>query len=650
MRKLNSRVVVVAAAAVAVVVSLLLTLAESTITDDTDRELIAQAFRSVSGFNSSWIYNNGSSTREIKLSAKNLSGAVSWGSLRNMSHLHTLDLSHNSLQGSIPGSFWSIQSLVIVNLSHNHLGGAIGFDYISGVGSSIRELVLSANRFTNMGPLLGFKGLKVLDLSGNRLRSFPSSNGGFSRLTNLEHLDVSSCKISGNLKPQISGLRRLKYVDVSDNHITGSFPSDFPPLHHLDFLNISLNHFTGVIAPDDLRRFGKTAFLHAGSLTSKAPTQTHHQKDDGDDNRLNHRAVVVIIVIASAILVAAVGAGGFVLRRNRGRARGRRSNNKWAISNQFQQELKMEKSGPSEAAVVMFEKPLMSLTFKDLIAATSNFGKESQVAEGRRGPMYSAVLPGHIHVAIKVLENARDVPHPEAVAVFEDLCRLKHPNLLPLSGYCIAGTEKLVLYDFMANGDLHRWLHELPAGETNVEDWSADTWQNSNDVDAGGTSSSPAKALWHTRHRIAVGIARGLAFLHHAVSKPVVHGHLVPSNVLLADDLEPRIAGFGLRWDADVGSTEDDVYCFGVVLIELLTGKPGSEETVKWARRLVKEGLGANAVDARLRLAEESASEMAESLRVGYLCTAEAAVKRPTMRQVVGLLKDIRPPAARDLN
>lgn len=589
-----------------------------------DHSLISNAFKSVSGFNTSTFNCSDSQISKIVLPSKNLRGTISWGYLKNMSNLQILDLSGNSLQGHVPSWFWSsFSSLLQVNLSGNKFGGSIIIEFNTSF-STIQNLNLSHNRFNNLVQLSGFTNLKILDLSHNKLKTLPF---GFQNITKLQHLDLSSCNLKANIKP-ISSLHSLHYLDLSNNTLTGNFPSDFPPLNILKFLNISHNNFT------------------FNNNKSKTPKQTKPK---------SKRLIFVVCSTLSSLVLAIIFIWviRIILKKRKERCM-----KKWAISLPvITMNTKVEKTGPFEfetesgstwvadlkeptsAPVVMFEKPLMNFTFKDLIVATSYFGKESQLAGGRCGPVYSAVLPGDIHVAIKVLEHARDVDRDDFVDMFVDLSKLKHPNLLTLSGYCIAGKEKLVLYEFMANGDLGRWLHELPTGDTNVEDWSGDTWELQNDV----VEASPSNMGWLTRHRIAVGIARGLAYLHHAGSKPVVHGHLVTSNILLANNFEPRISDFGLRIDPNPnGGIQADVYCFGVVLIELLTGRAGTVETVVAVRKAVKEGQGVRMLDERLRLGGDSVvSEMEESLRVAFLCTIDSPSKRPTMQQVLGLLKDI---------
>ncbi|KAK2447449.1 calmodulin-binding receptor kinase CaMRLK [Trifolium repens] len=585
----------------------LITLTESLSSscNNENKNLVSKTFQFVSGFNTSLLFQTNSfncskgQINIIKLPSKNLTGNISWRYLRNMTNLQFLDLSENFLQGQIPNWFWrSFSSLSTVNLSNNRFGGSIAMttktkpisQNSSFFSSSLQNLNLSHNRFTNQVQVSFFHNLKILDLSHNNLNTLPY---GFQNLTKLNYLDLSNCNIKGNIKP-ISYLKSLSSLNLSNNSLNGSFPFDFPSLNNLKFLNISNNNFNSSISLNKfIKKFGKSSFIHAAVKMEKS--------------------------------------GPFAFETESGTS--------WVA----------DLKEPSSASVVMFEKPLMNITFVDLMNATSYFGKDSQLAEGRCGPVYRAVLPGELHVAIKVLENARDVDHDEAVDTFVDLSQLKHPNLLPLSGYCIAGKEKLVLYEFMSNGDLGRWLHELPTGQTNVEDWSDDTWEIQNGV--GSQTPSPEKMGWPTRHRIAIGVARGLAFLHHAGSKPVVHGHLVTSNVLLADDFEPRIADFGFRKFGQQCppncSTETDVYCFGAVLMELLTGKPGTAETVVWVRKLVREGHGVRAIDERMKLdSGDSESQMVESLRVAYLCTAESPGKRPTMQQVLGLLKDIHPRAA----
>ncbi|XP_075496732.1 calmodulin-binding receptor kinase CaMRLK-like [Primulina tabacum] len=647
-----------------------------------DQALLSKAFASVSGFNFSWFFFTNCSSlpiSEIKLPSRNLTGTISWKFLANMTQLQVIDLSNNSLAGSVSPVIWFLPNLVEINLSNNRLGGVLGLPKLGMVkfNSSLRRIDVSFNRFKDIGRVSNFKNLTYLDFSHNSFRAV-TLPFWFTNLTNLEYLDLSSCNFSGDVKA-ISRLQFLKYLDVSDNGFTGNFPADFPPLSNLKFLNVSSNNFSGELDSKFVQKFGFSAFSHAGHFITRNSTAAATARPDlhikphpgaspphkpPQKNTVKNRkpvkkvkpekALILAILLPSTLFLILLSFFTYCLCKNRATSK----RTKWAITKPIQIPFRLEKSGPfsfetesgsswvadlkepTSAPVVMFEKPLLKLTFKDLIASTSNFGKEYLLAERKNVPLYRAVLPGDLHVVIKVLENARSLSHDEAVAIFEDISKLKHPNLLPISGYCIAGNEKLVLYEFMANGDLHRWKHELPTGAPNVEDWSNDTWE----IRSGSHYTSPEELEWRTRHRIAIGIARGLAYLHNARSKPVVHGNLAASNILLTDDLEPKIAGFSLGDKGRLGgSSEGDVYNFGVVLVELLTGKLGSADTVDWVRRLVKDGLGVNALDSRLKLGGNSVGKMTECLGVGYLCTAQAPGKRPTMQQVLGLLKDLHP-------
>ncbi|KAH9654428.1 putative LRR receptor-like serine/threonine-protein kinase [Citrus sinensis] len=226
----------------------------------------------------------------------------------------------------------------------------------------------------------------------------------------------------------------------------------------------------------------------------------------------------------------------------------------------------------------------------------------------------------------------------------------------------------------MENGNLQNLLHDLPLGVQTTEDWSTDTWEEDGTNSIQNVGSEGLLTTWRFRHKIALGTARALAFLHHGCSPPIIHRDIKASSVYLDMNLEPRLSDFGLakifgngldeeiargspgyippefaQPDSDFPTPKSDVYCYGVVLLELITGKkplgddyPEEKEgnLVSWVRGLVRNNKGSRAIDPKIRDTGPE-KQMEEALKIGYLCTADLPLKRPSMQQIVGLLKDI---------
>ncbi|KAL0340329.1 UNVERIFIED_CONTAM: putative LRR receptor-like serine/threonine-protein kinase [Sesamum radiatum] len=271
--------------------------------------------------------------------------------------------------------------------------------------------------------------------------------------------------------------------------------------------------------------------------------------------------------------------------------------------------------------VVIFEKPLLNFTFADLLSATSHFDRGTLLAEGRFGPVYGGLLPGGIHVAVKVLVHGSTMTDQEAARELEYLGRIKHPNLVPLTGYCLAGEQRIAIYDYMENGNLQNLLYDLPLGVQTTEDWSNDTWEDEN--------NEPRLSDF--------GIAK---IFGSGLEDEIARGSpgYVPPEFLQAEGSSPKAP-----------TPKSDVYGFGVILFELITGKkpvddayPDEKEAtlVSWVRGLVRRNQALQAIDPKIRGTGPDA-QIIEALKIGYLCTAEIPSKRPSMQQVVGLLKDL---------
>ncbi|ERM95419.1 proline-rich receptor-like protein kinase PERK8 isoform X2 [Amborella trichopoda] len=288
--------------------------------------------------------------------------------------------------------------------------------------------------------------------------------------------------------------------------------------------------------------------------------------------------------------------------------------------------------------------------YEELAVATNWFSRENLIGEGGFGLVYKGTLVDGQVVAVKMLkpmENSRQAER-QFQAEVEVISRVHHRNLVALLGYCIVGEQRLLVYEYVPNGTLHNHLHGM-----------------------GGEGIK-----WVTRVKVAIGAARGLAYLHEDCHPQIIHCDIKSSNILLDCNFNARVSDFGLaKLVSDsyghvtthlVGTfgylapdyaltgkltEKSDVYAFGVLLLELLTGRkpidtsrtPGNESLVEWARplldRVISERNFEVLADPRLGSSFDR-EEMLCVMEVAAACLQLSARRRPRMGQVVRMLEN----------
>uniref|UniRef100_J3N896 Protein kinase domain-containing protein n=2 Tax=Oryza brachyantha TaxID=4533 RepID=J3N896_ORYBR len=285
-----------------------------------------------------------------------------------------------------------------------------------------------------------------------------------------------------------------------------------------------------------------------------------------------------------------------------------------------------------------------SFYYQDLKVATNNFSENSKLGEGGFGDVFKGLLKNGKTVAVKrltVMETSR------AKADFESEVKLisnvHHRNLVRLLGCSSKGSECLLVYEYMANGSLDKFLFGEKRGTLN----------------------------WKQRFNIIVGMARGLAYLHQEFHVCIIHRDIKSSNVLLDDEFQPKIADFGLarllpddhshlstNFAGTLGYTAPeyaihgqlsekvDTYSFGVVTLEIIGGRklndtrlePDSQYLLEWAWKLYENNNLIELVDRSLDAEEYNPEEIKRIMEISLLCTQSAVASRPTMSEVVVLL------------
>ena len=514
-----------------------------------------------------------------------------------------LQLSGNQLSGEVPGDIGKMQSFSMLHLGFNELNG-------------------------RLPPQIGKLPLVVLNLTKN--------------------------KFSGEIPNEIGNTKCLQNLDLSYNNFSGTFPVSLNNLSEVSKFNISYNPLISGTVPTtgQMATFEKESYLGDPLLklpnfiiNSMDPPPNEYPKIKKKENK-KWVAVLVLLTMTMAFLICGL-VSLFVCMLVKSPPESPRYLFEDTKYRQHDFESSSGSSSPCFSDTVkVIRLDRTAFTHADILKATDSFSESRIIGKGGFGTVYRGVLPDGREVAIKKLQREGIEGEKEFRAEMEVLTGngfgWPHPNLVALYGWCLYGAEKILVYEYMEGGSLEDVI------------------------------SDRMRLPWRRRIDIAIDVGQALVYLHHECSLAIVHRDVKASNVLLDKDGRARVTDFGLARFVDVGdshvsttvagtigyvapeygqslhaTTKGDVYSFGVLAMELATGRRavdgGEECLLEWARRVMgswRYGFSRAMIPVVLLgsgLVEE-AEEMFELLKIGIRCTAEAPQSRPNMNEVLAML------------
>ncbi|XP_019195786.1 PREDICTED: probably inactive leucine-rich repeat receptor-like protein kinase At5g48380 [Ipomoea nil] len=463
--------------------------------------------------------------------------------------------------------------------------------------------------------------LVQLDLSRNNLNGTIPSNIS-NNISYLTKLDLSSNQFSGEIPDDLANCTYLNVVKLDNNKLTGQIPPQFGLLTRIKVFSVANNRLIGAVPhfgnhSIPARNFANNEGL-CGAPLPDCPV--HAMKDHLFlTGFVTGWAIFVLLTLfirhfGFPYAPAAIGRKNIICPEQKD------------IGNQDDMILKLEKF-------------VSRMSFMEMANATSNFSQDNVVGCGSLGKVYKATPPNGWLLAIKRLHETENLDDEFASEIMT-LGRLRHQNLVPLIGFCSLGKAKLLVYKYMPNGSLHEWLH---------------------------STQDRAKALeWPLRMKIAVGVAKVLSWLHYTCGLNVVHNGLSSKCILLDHNFEPRISKF---WEATItnpnntASTRNhpveygdnfsfftkDVYCFGIVLLELITRKEAYE--LSCSTDIIFGSYTTNPLQIDQVITHTGFDDtISQFLEIAKNCVKFMPNQRPTMLQVYKSLSSISQPWVTDNN
>ncbi|KAK8957051.1 putative kinase-like protein TMKL1 [Platanthera zijinensis] len=546
--------------------------------------------------------------------------------------LVSLKLPAAALAGSLPRELAAFSSLGSLILSINSLTGPVPLELPN--SPSLYELDLAGNLLTGSLPPSIWNlcnHLVSLRLHGNAFSgAVPDPATPNSSCDNLLVLDLGGNLLAGEFPAFFGGFRSLKELDLGSNRFSGSIPESLSELSHLQTLNLSFNNFSGTLPESLVTKFALSAF--------EGNSPGFCAKCSPDTGGLSAGAIAGIVIgsMAGAVVLASTTIGWVQGRKRR---RGR------AVEEEM--DVEEDENGNGDGKLVAFEGG-EHLTLDDVLNATGQV-----VEKTNYGTVYKAKLADGGNIALRLLREGTSKDLASCSAVIRQLGRARHENLVPLRAFYHGKRgEKLLIYDYLPIRTLHDVLHETRAGR--------------------------APLNWARRHKIALGVSRGLAYLHAGTETPITHGNVRSKNVFVDDFFVSRLAEFGLDRvmipsvaDEMVAaakaegykapelqrmkkcSSRTDVYAFGILLLEILIGKkPGKgARPGEWVdlpalvKVAVLEETTMEVFDPELLKGMRSLAEegVVQALKLAMGCCAPVASARPDMTEAVRILEENRP-------
>ncbi|CAL8990900.1 unnamed protein product [Prunus brigantina] len=450
-------------------------------------------------------------------------------------------------------------------------------------------------------------------------------------LPKLQILDLSNNRFSGFVPDSLGQLNSLQYLRLNNNSLSGAFPVSLAKIPELAFLDLSYNNLSGPIPKFPARTFnvvgnplicGSSSTEGCSGSATPVPLSLSLKSSPG---KHNSKTVAIALGVSLSCALLIVLSLGIV----------------WYRKKQKSQSI-LNISDIQEEGLVNLGN-LRNFTFKELQLATDHFSSKNILGAGGFGNVYKGKLGDGTMVAVKRLKDVTGTAGESQFRTELEMISLAvHRNLLRLIGYCATSNERLLVYPYMSNGSVAARLRGKPALD------------------------------WNTRKKIAIGAARGLLYLHEQCDPKIIHRDVKAANVLLDDYCEAIVGDFGLAKLLDhadshvttpvrgtVGhiapeylstgqsSEKTDVFGFGILLIELITGLRALEfgKTVnqkgamlEWVKKIQQEKKVEVLVDRELGNIYDRI-EVGEMLQVALLCTQYLPAHRPKMSEVVRMLE-----------